>query len=49
MYVEEKVGQCSICNKTIYCLDGFLDGVITDDKELLCFSCEQEGELGKDS
>ncbi|WP_269431568.1 hypothetical protein [Bacillus sp. SA1-12] len=40
--MQEKVGKCSVCHKTIYCLDGFLNGVITDDKILYCFSCSKE-------
>jgi hypothetical protein len=40
--MEEKVGTCVGCRKTIYCLDGFLDGVITEEKILFCYSCLKE-------
>jgi hypothetical protein len=40
--MREQVGQCVKCNKTIYCLDGFLDGIVTEDKILYCFSCRSD-------
>ena len=40
--MEERVGTCVCCRKTIYCLDGFLDGVITEEKILFCHSCLKE-------
>ncbi|MGM0876078.1 MAG: hypothetical protein ACQEWV_15190 [Bacillota bacterium] len=40
--MKEQVGACANCKKTIYCLDGFLDGVITEEKNLYCFSCLKE-------
>lgn len=39
--MREKVGTCTCCKKELYCLDGFLNGVITDNKELYCFECYQ--------
>jgi hypothetical protein len=48
--IKEKVGVCADCKKTIYCLDGFLDGGITKEKTLYCFSCLKEhDEAEKDS
>ncbi|WP_431802621.1 hypothetical protein [Halobacillus andaensis] len=40
----ELVGTCAVCGKTIYCKDGFLDGVIDEDQLLRCYECE-EGEI----
>ncbi|MGM7724206.1 hypothetical protein [uncultured Metabacillus sp.] len=42
--MREEVGKCSVCEKTIYCLDGFLDGIITKEKILYCFSCSTKEE-----
>lgn len=41
--MKELIGYCSICRKELYCLDGFFNGVILDNKELVCFECA-EGE-----
>ncbi|WP_347550183.1 hypothetical protein ABFG93_01305 [Pseudalkalibacillus hwajinpoensis] len=38
----EKVGLCVNCKKPIYCRDGFLDGIFTEDKTLYCFSCVED-------
>lgn len=40
--MREEVGKCSNCEKIIYCLDGFLDGMITENKILYCFSCVKQ-------
>lgn len=40
----ELVGVCVTCQKTIYCRDGFLDGVVDDDKQLYCHACFEEKE-----
>lgn len=48
----EIVGQCKRCEKTVYCRDGFLDGVVNDIKELYCHSCyelEQSHEISANS
>ncbi|MGG1675197.1 hypothetical protein ACIFOT_05510 [Neobacillus sp. NRS-1170] len=37
--MAELVGECAGCKKDIYCLDGFLNGVVTKDKEIFCFEC----------
>ncbi|CRK83872.1 hypothetical protein [Neobacillus massiliamazoniensis] len=46
--MRELVGTCTCCNKDIFCLDGFFNGVITDEKEIYCFDCykikEKKGE-----
>lgn len=40
--MKELVGYCKNCQKEIFCLEGFLNGVLLDDKTLLCYSCEEE-------
>jgi len=35
----ELVGCCCSCRKEVYCLDGFLNGVHRDKKEIYCFEC----------
>ncbi|SDJ68635.1 hypothetical protein [Salimicrobium halophilum] len=37
--MTEFVGYCASCEMEIYCRDGFLDGVIAEDKTLYCFEC----------
>ncbi|MGP4041798.1 hypothetical protein ACTWP4_18120 [Gracilibacillus sp. D59] len=36
----EKVGNCSECDKTVYCNDGFLDGVHEEGK-VFCWQCAE--------
>lgn len=43
----EVVGVCTSCQKTVYCRDGFLDGVVSDDKKLYCHSCFEKAEQNK--
>jgi hypothetical protein len=37
--MKEQVGICAKCKKTIYCMDGFLNGIIDEENILYCFSC----------
>lgn len=37
--MRELVGYCSVCKKEIFCRDGFLDGVVDSNGNLLCFDC----------
>jgi hypothetical protein len=37
--MQELVGHCKECGKEIYCRDGFLDGIVLEDKSLICFDC----------
>ncbi|WP_179134505.1 hypothetical protein [Oceanobacillus timonensis] len=39
--MKEYIGTCVKCGKTIYCKDGFLDGV-HDQGNLYCFTCSEE-------
>jgi hypothetical protein len=43
--MRELVGACTCCNKDIFCLDGFFNGVITDEKEIYCFDCYKIKEI----
>lgn len=36
--MRELVGKCSVCQKDIYCLNGFLNGEYNDN-HLYCFAC----------
>lgn len=38
IYMKELVGNCCECQKEIYCLDGFLNGVV-EAKKVYCFDC----------
>jgi len=41
IHLQELVGKCQKCEASIYCLDGFLNGIII--KQLIyCFSCYEE-------
>ncbi|EIJ82224.1 hypothetical protein PB1_04810 [Bacillus methanolicus PB1] len=41
--MEEFVGFCSECGKQIYCIDGFLNGVVSDDKKgCIAFSAQKK-------
>lgn len=37
--MKELIGQCTSCLKEIYCLDGFFNGVQTEDHKIYCFEC----------
>ncbi|MFC5629018.1 hypothetical protein ACFPTR_09045 [Aliibacillus thermotolerans] len=40
--MQEYVGTCEQCHRPIYCMDGFLDGVVTDEQTLYCNSCAEQ-------
>jgi len=40
--MTELVGICNECKKEVYCLDGFLNGVLTENKEIYCFNCHDK-------
>ncbi|WP_338447854.1 hypothetical protein R4Z09_16560 [Niallia oryzisoli] len=40
--MKELVSTCCECGKDIYCLNGFFNGVLTDDKKTLCYDCAEE-------
>ncbi|MDQ1145315.1 hypothetical protein QE429_002142 [Bacillus sp. SORGH_AS 510] len=37
--MKELVGTCKCCSKSIYCLEGFFNGVHTEENEIYCFDC----------
>ncbi|MDL0113115.1 hypothetical protein [Mammaliicoccus sciuri] len=41
---KEFVGKCAKCQTDIYCNSGFIEGVVQEDKTLLCFDCSNEKE-----
>ncbi|WP_276207703.1 hypothetical protein [Paludifilum halophilum] len=41
--MNEYVGTCSRCGVSIYCSNGFLEGVIQEDGTLLCLECREDG------
>lgn len=43
--MQELVGYCKACKRKIYCNDGFVNGIVLDDKTLLCFDCYSENKL----
>jgi len=40
--MRELVGTCHQCGRDLYCLDGFFNGVKTEDRKTLCFDCADE-------
>jgi hypothetical protein len=46
--MKELVGYCSTCLKEIYCLDGFFNGVQSDDRKMYCFECFDESNHEED-
>ncbi|MFZ4452204.1 hypothetical protein [Salibacterium aidingense] len=40
--MKEIVGNCQSCGKEILCIDGFLNGVVKEDKTMQCFECEEQ-------
>lgn len=39
---KEFVGICGVCEKNIYCHNGFLEGIVQEDHTLICFSCQSK-------
>jgi hypothetical protein len=39
--LKELVGTCKCCKKEVYCLDGFFNGILTEEKETFCFECHE--------
>jgi hypothetical protein len=46
--MKEYVGNCKECEKSIYCLDGFLNGIVSGDT-LICFECNDKENLARPS
>nr|WP_083802851.1 hypothetical protein [Bacillus sp. SG-1] len=40
--MKEYIGECQICRKPLYCLDGFFNGIHDSvTKKLICFNCTE--------
>ncbi|WHX99044.1 hypothetical protein [Neobacillus sp. DY30] len=37
--MKELVGHCITCSKEIFCLEGFFNGVLADDRKMYCYEC----------
>lgn len=42
--LDELVGHCELCGKQILCQNGFLNGIVREDKCLICFDCSDNDE-----
>ena len=42
--MRERVGECSVCHKPLYCLDGFFNGIKKENGEVICFDCDEPDE-----
>ncbi|HET7580702.1 MAG TPA: hypothetical protein VFK33_15600 [Bacillales bacterium] len=42
--MKEYIGECKNCGKTIYCENGFLNGVLLPGHEYLCWACDEKEE-----
>ncbi|MDT3762931.1 hypothetical protein [Priestia filamentosa] len=40
--MKELIGVCIECKRDIYCLNGFLDGIIIGNGQLICFPCNKK-------
>ncbi|MFS0600373.1 hypothetical protein [Peribacillus frigoritolerans] len=38
--MDELVGSCVRCAQDVYCTAGFLNGILLDNKNILCFNCK---------
>ncbi|MFS0635579.1 hypothetical protein AB1K84_06715 [Mesobacillus foraminis] len=45
--MKELVGECIQCGKEVFCLDGFLNGSVDDQQQLLCFECDGAEDMPK--
>lgn len=43
--MKEQVGCCIRCQKKVYCTDGFFNGIILDNGNVLCFGCRDHDPL----
>lgn len=40
--MNEFVGKCIECEKDIYCLDGFINGIVEEKGNIICFDCNED-------
>ncbi|SFQ81494.1 MULTISPECIES: hypothetical protein [unclassified Bacillus (in: firmicutes)] len=44
--MKEFIGKCKTCGKELFCLEGFFNGVVNEDKTVSCFECmEQQNKI----
>lgn len=46
--MNEYVSKCADCGKKLYCLDGFFNGVLTENNETLCLDCADNKKISED-
>ena len=46
--MKELVNTCSKCGKELYCIDGFFNGVHTEDQQAFCFECAEHKKKSAD-
>ncbi|TCP26629.1 hypothetical protein EV207_11960 [Scopulibacillus darangshiensis] len=44
MKIREPVGPCIDCGKMVYCVSGFLNGIVLDNHNIRCYDCHEEME-----
>lgn len=43
--MKELIGNCKVCSKPLYCLDGFFNGIHEAETEtMICFECAEKKE-----
>ncbi len=45
--MKELVDYCYLCQKPLYCLDGFFNGVQKENGKSSCFECEERNQEGE--
>jgi hypothetical protein len=40
--MKEPVGSCRRCGKTVYCDNGFLEGVVLNEGGVICLECDEK-------
>lgn len=43
--MKELVSHCIRCSKEVFCTDGFLNGHVLDNQNVLCFDCQADDKL----
>jgi hypothetical protein len=42
--MKELIGYCTSCEKEIYCLEGFFNGIQSNDLKIYCFECYESNQ-----
>lgn len=40
--MKELVGYCTQCEREVFCVNGFLEGEVTEEQKVICFNCVQD-------